>query len=191
MTTELTYDEKAALMTKDAKRLFKSQLVERFSELKTCAATAQASTIDGVNAAREIGELIQGYTGHEKLLTNEFNQLALCLPDVGIDFAKECLSIRHALAEPVTDYADAKPIWDKLLVQLELLPKSKRELAQSTPPAFEPIEDFLCEVASLASKYAKLEKTTPVESWKPYYRTTFLNEFKRLEVIREKIIAIV
>jgi len=187
MTTETTYIERADAMSAEAKGALTKELERKFALFKKHAAAGQSAVLSGVNVAREIGEAIRGITGHEKLLASEFNQLALALPDTGINFAKECLSIYNGTPKPVTDYAAAKPIWDRLLTQLELLPKSRRETAAEQTPKLEPVEEFLCSVSSLASQFIKLERVAPVEKWKPYYRSTFCFEFARLSAIHDRI----
>lgn len=188
MSIEQSYDERARKMTDEARREFTSKLKEQFNALKECIASGQSSAISSANLARIIGQTIQGITGHENLLTAEFQQLSLVIPDASLNFAKECLSISHAHNNEISSYAVAKPIFDKLVVQLELLPKSKREEAKTKPTPVTPIEQFLHDVGALASRYAKIEKDVPIEAWPDFYKQTFLNESARIVAIRERIL---
>lgn len=188
---EESYGDRSKAMTDEARLAFRQELSDGFTEFKSHVAIGQKAVVLAVNRARSMGATIQSYTGHEKLLPAEFNQLSLSIPDASFNFARECLSIHHANPKPVSDYAEAKPMWDRLMVQMEMLKQSKREKAQAAPPPVEPIEQFLHNVGALASEYAKMEVTTPIESWKPFYRQTFLNESARIVAIRDRVLKMV
>lgn len=183
-----TYSERAQIMSAEARQEFVQQLTEKFSAFKEAVSSGKLAIIEAANIARDMGDDIKSVTGHEKLLTNEFHQMSLVLPEATISFAKECLAVRRAFEQPFDTYATAKPVFEKLVAQLELLPKSKREAAKIAGGAINPVEHFLHEVGVLASRYAKLEKESPVESWPDFYKQTFLNESARIVSIRERIL---
>jgi len=178
MKSAITYQDRAQVMRSDAQREGIEQLKSQFAKFRKVVTDSRQSVVDAVNLARTMGDTIWEITGHEKLLPAEFNQLALALPDAGLAFAKECLSVRHLLDAPVTSYEAARPILDKLMVQLELLPKPGRGAEQSHLK--EPVEDFLASVIRIKNESARLIKTKPIAEWPSFYRQSFVREVRPL-----------
>jgi hypothetical protein len=108
------------------------------------------------------------FTGHEKLLPAEFVSLAPALPDASLEFAKACLMLHHKFTAPVTDYAQAAPEWERLLVQLELLPRGQRTPTEH-PPLNEPLKDWLARVIRVKTEALKLERELPPEKWDDFF----------------------
>ena len=171
-----TYEDRAQVLKKEARVASVKILTSQYKSFREMVDVGQQSVIDAVNLARTMGDTIWEITGHENLIPAEFNQLALALPDAGLNFAKECLAIRRKFDNPVTDYAEARAVWDRLIVQLELLPKPKRGEENLHPK--EPVETFLAAVINIKNESARLIKTQPIESWPSFYRQSFIREAK-------------
>lgn len=177
------YTEKASAMQHEARNAAIQLLRDQFTEFKKTVKLGQISVVQSVNMARAMGDTIWEITGHQKLLPAEFNQLALALPDAGLAFAKECLSIRRQLDEPVKDYDEAKPIWEKLLTQLELISTDERKQVAHHK---EPIEDFLQKVIRIKTESIRLFQTEPIEKWPSFYRQTFIREAQPIHDLYEQ-----
>ena len=191
MSNETTYPEIVKSMSSEAKQAALVALTDKFKFFKTVIEDGKKSAVDAVNMAREMGDTIIEFTGHQKLSISEFNQLALALPDsgFGMGFAKECVSIRHLYQEPVTDYAQAKPVFDKLVVQLELLPKGERG-DQKRHEKHE-IEELLAKVIRCKAELTAATKNNPIAKWSDFYRKTFLTEAKFIHDIYEEALEVV
>jgi len=187
-TTIETYTDRAHAMKQEAAQAALKELTKKFALFKEAVANGRESTVEAVNLARDMGDTIWEITGHEKLLPAEFNQLALALPDAGLAFAKECLSVRRQLDKPVTDYNAARPLWDKLLIQLDLIPKPAR--GEQKLHSKEHVEMFLASVIRINNESARLIKTDPIEQWPSFYRQKFINDAKPIHDLYEQAIAL-
>ena len=67
-TTDLDYTERAQMMTQEQRDVLRQTLADKFSELKMLTAQNNFAVVRGVNVAREIGQQVELFTGHEKLL---------------------------------------------------------------------------------------------------------------------------
>ena len=120
--TNLTYPERGAALTAQQRTELDNMFVHKCRELKILMETSRFSAVSGVNVAREIGLQIELFTGTQKLSPAAYEKTALAqLPDVTLEFAKECLAAHHRFPEPVTTYQQAAPVWDRLLIQAALL----------------------------------------------------------------------
>ena len=188
MTQTLEYTDRAQVMKNEAREAAIQLLKDQFAEFRKTVKLGQISVVQAVNMARTMGDTIWEITGHEKLLPAEFNQLALALPDAGLAFAKECLSIRRQLDEPLKDYERALPLWNKLLTQLELIPAGARDGEKQHQR--EPIEDFLNGVIRMKNESVKLFKTTPIDQWPSFYRQTFIREAQPIHDLYEQALTL-
>lgn len=183
--SEPTITERAVQMTAEARSALKQVLTDKFNEFRKLAETSRFAAVRGVNVARDIGRQIELFTGHEKLLTSDFNLFAPAIPDASLDFAKSCLALHHKFNEPVMEYSEAAPEWDRLLVQLELLPAGRRKLSEGKSVS-EPIKDQLARVSRVAHDSVAFEKDHPITQWPEFFITTFLRESEPLDQLRKK-----
>lgn len=189
MSNETTYPEIVKTMSAEAKKAALIELTEKFKSFTSIVEDSKTSAIDAVNLAREMGDTIIEYTGHQKLSISEFNQLALALPNASLDLAKECVSIRHTYNEPITEYAKAKPVFDKLVVQLELIPKSER--GEQKRHDKEDMHMLLSRVMKCKAELTAATKNNPIGKWPDFYRKTFLAEAKFIHDIYEEALEVV
>jgi len=98
------------------------------------------------------------------------------LASPSVAFAQACLSLRQLHASAPSSYVLARPIFEALLVQLELFPKPERGEQQAH--GREPLADFLTEASRLATHTARLLEEIPVASWPEHYRVSFLRQTK-------------
>lgn len=185
-TITTDYDERAAKMRAAEQEALARELRRQFDEFVALAGVSKSAAVRGVNVAREMGAQIEMFTGHEKLLPAEFVSLAPALPDASLEFAKACLMLHHKFTAPVTDYAQAAPEWERLLVQLELLPRGQRTPTEH-PPLNEPLKDWLARVIRVKTEALKLERELPPEKWDDFFRDAFLREFAPLVGLYERL----
>ena len=182
------YAERAAMMTAEERTAIIAVVSDKFKQLRDLAEQQKIIPVDGVNAAREIGRQIELFTQHDKLQQIQFNSLAVALPDASITFAKECLSLFRKFPEPVKDFAEAEESWKRIMVQLDLLPKSAREKQRAHPE--EPIMDFLGVVIRATAEAVDLEKKLPLEEWPDFQRDSFEKQSQPIRDMHEKAKAI-
>lgn len=171
-------EDRSDIVISENRRESIAVLKGQLRDLKDMAAAGKKNVVDAVNQARAVGDTVWSIIGHEKLLPREFDQFALDLPGVGIGFLKECLVVRRMLDEEISDYKKARPIYERLMVQLELIPTPSRE--GETRREHEPIEDFLASVIRIKNESARVLKEKPIDKWPTFYRETFLREVRPL-----------
>lgn len=184
---EQTYIERAAQMNAAERAELKRVLSQKFAVILVAAETYQTSAVTGINAARELGAQIELFTGQEKLIPAQFSALAVAIPDATMDFAKACLALHRKFPEPVDCYERAAPEWERLLVQLELLPTPERGQAQSKP-LHEPLKDFIAVVIKNAQAGLALVKEIPLEEWDQFFLEAFIRESQPFMDLREKAV---
>lgn len=175
--TETDYETRAAAMTAEQRAAVMELIREKFAELKRLAATDKFTSVRGVNCAREIGMQIELFTGHQKLLASEFEELTPSMVDAPLDLAKKCLALHQKHPEPIDNYAIAKAEWEIILVQLELLPEPERGKGNPPPPD-EPIKECLSTVIKMNQEMVKLSKEHDITTWPSFFRQTFLKQGK-------------
>lgn len=186
-TVEPDYIERGDAMTAQKRAAILQILTNQYAELKQLAATDKFTTVRGANLAREMGEQIELFTGHEKLLPAQFQPLAVALPkSAGIELAKECLAIFHRHRQPITEYAEAAVVWERMRVQLELLPKGSRGEAAGEPPLSEPVKEAISDVIRVAQVFLKLNAKNPVETWPPFLRKQLLTQGRPFHEVYER-----
>lgn len=180
-TTE--YIDRATAMNLEARDELKKTLTKENAFFVSDVEMVKARTISAVNRAIKMGDAMQEYTGHTKLLPAEYGQFALAINDAPIAFAKECVSIRQGNDEPVTTYAQAAPIFERLLVQYELLPKEGH--GEQTKHPHEPIMDFIKSVSTADAESVELLEEHPMETWERFNVVGFFNNSKRTHDLHE------
>jgi hypothetical protein len=180
-TTE--YIDRATAMNLEARDELKKTLTKENAFFVSDVEMVKARTISAVNRAIKMGDAMQEYTGHTKLLPAEYGQFALAINDAPIAFAKECVSIRQGNDEPVTTYAQAAPIFERLLVQYELLPKEGH--GEQTKHPHEPIMDFIKSVSIADAESVELLEEHPMETWERFNVVGFFNNSKRTHDLHE------
>ena len=185
-----TYPEIAKTMTVEAKQAALVALTDKFKYFRAIIEDGKKSAIDAVNMAREMGDTIIEFTGHQKLSIAEFNQLSLQLSGEGfaIGFAKECVSLSRQYKEPIAEYTQAKAVFDKLVVQMELLPKQERgEHRRHNGHA---MEDLLAKVSKCRAELASATKAMPISKWDAFHRNYFLTEAKEIHDLYEEALKV-
>ena len=185
MNPDKSYPEIAKTMTVEAKQAALVALTDKFKYFRAIIEDGKKSAIDAVNMAREMGDTIIEFTGHQKLSIAEFNQLSLQLSGEGfaIGFAKECVSLSRQYKEPIAEYTQAKAVFDKLVVQMELLPKQERgEHRRHNGHA---MEDLLAKVSKCRAELTAATKETPISKWDAFHRNYFLAEAKIIHDLYE------
>jgi hypothetical protein len=180
-TTE--YIDRATAMNMDAKAELKKRLTQKNVIFISKVEMVKAGTIAAVNLAIGMGDDIQEYTGHTKLLPAEYGQFSLAINDAPIAFAKDCVSLRQGNDEPVTTYAQAAPIFERLLVQYELLPKEGH--GEQTKHPHEPIMDYINSVSAADAESVELLEEHPMEKWERFNVVAFHNNSKRTHDLHE------
>jgi len=180
-TTE--YIDRAAAMNMEAREELKKTLTKEKIGFDADVEMIKARTISAVNRAFKMGDSIQEFTGHTKLLPAAYGQFALAINDAPIAFAKECVSVRQGNDEPVTTYAQAAPIFERLLVQYELLPKTGH--GNQTKHPHEPIMDYLKTVITADAESVELLEEFPMEKWARFNVVGFFNNSKRIHDLHE------
>ena len=180
-TTE--YIDRATAMNLEARDELKKTLTKENSFFVSDVEMVKARTISAVNRAIKMGDAMQEYTGHTKLLPAEYGQFALAINDAPIAFAKECVSVRQGNDEPVTTYAQAAPIFERLLVQYELLPKEGH--GEQTKHPHEPIMEYLKSVSAADAESVELLEEHPMKDWERFNIVGFFNNSKRIHDLHE------
>lgn len=182
-TLPTEYIDRANAMNVAAREELKRKLTTGKIGFDDDVAIIKERTVAAVNRAIIIGDNIQEFTGHKKLLQSEYGQLALAVSDAPINFAKFCVSLREANDGPVTSYEVAAPIFERLLVQYELLPKPAH--GEQTKHPHEPIVDFISSVIDADTESVELLEENPMEKWQQFQIVTFANNSKRIHDLHE------
>ena len=183
MNTEPEYINRAAAMNMDAQEALKKTLTREKQGFSADVELVKAHTISAVNRAVKIGDAMQEFTGHKKLLSGEYNQVALALEDAPIAFAKACISLRESNETGITTYEQAAPIFEHLLVQYELLPKTGH--GEQTKHPHEPVMDYLNSVSAADAESVELLEEHPMEKWDRFNVVAFYNNSKRIHDLHE------
>ena len=182
------YTERAEAMRGQEREALKVVLTEKFGRFLERVSDEHVATLEAFNLCREMGAQIELFTGHEKLLPDEFNfiqpALSANLPtvaggevkDAPIDFARGCLAAHQKFPEPVTNYAVAEQELERLLVQLQLIPKPAREKAEGEPPATAPVLNFLADTIKMAQSAVDIGKQLPIEKWEQFNRKSLITQ---------------
>ena len=181
--TEPEYIDSAKAMNMDAQEALKKTLTVEKQGFSADVELVKAHTISAVNRAVKIGDAMQEFTGHKKLLSGEYNQFALALEDAPISFAKACISLRENNESGITTYEQAAPIFEHLLVQYELMPKTGH--GEQTKHPHEPVLDFISSVITADTESVELLEDNPMEKWQPFQLTSFFNNSKRIHDLHE------
>ena len=182
-TDTTTYTDRAEAMNLEAREAIKKILTAENTGFRADVEIVKARTISAVNRAIKMGDAIQEYTGHTKLLPVEYNQLALAINEAPIDFAKECVSIRQANDDPVTTYEQAAPIFEHLLIQYELLPKPAH--GEQQKHQHDPVVDYIGSVITADAESVEVLEENPMEKWERHLILSFANNSKRLHDLHE------
>ena len=180
-TTE--YIDRATAMNLEARDELKKTLTKENAFFVSDVEMVKARTNSAVNRAIKMGDAMQEYTGHTKLLPAEYGQFALAINDAPIAFAKECVSVRQGNDAPVTTYAQAAPIFERLLVQYELLPKEGH--GEQTKHPHEPIMEYLKSVSAADAESVELLEEHPMKDWERFNIVGFFNNSKRIHDLHE------
>jgi len=184
-TNEPEYIDRAAAMTADAREANKEILKDEFMGFRSDVELVKTKTIAAVNRAIKMGDTIQEFTGHKKLLPAEYGQFALAINDAPLDFAKECVSLCEKNQTPITTYEQAAPIFEHLLVQYELLPKPGH--GEQTKHPHEPVLDYISAVINVDAESVELLEENPMDKWEPFQRASFYNNSKRILDLHEEV----
>ena len=199
-----TYQDRAAVMSAQEREVIKAEAATAYAELrgvekreKELNAQLELIPVDGVNAARKIGRLIELFIQHDKLQLVQYNSLAVALADAPFNFAKECLSAYKKFEQPVQTADEAKETWVKIKRQLELLPKSGHGKQRGHPE--ETILDFIGVVIRTAADALDTQNKMPMESWPDFQRNQFekegqvihdmVDKAKEIRLAKEKCVA--
>lgn len=175
---ELEYIDRATAMNMDAREELKKFLTKENPLFVCDVEMVKARTISAVNRAIKMGDAMQEYTGKKKISLAEYNQFSLAINDAPIAFAKECVSLRQANASAVTSYAIAAPIFIRLIVQYEFLPKTGHD--EQTKHPHEPILDWISSVITADAESVELFEEYPMAVWEKYQIVSFANNSKRI-----------
>lgn len=177
------YIDRSTAMNMAARLAAKEVLEKEFQGFRDDVELVKTRTIAAVNRAFRMGDTIQEFTGHKKLLPVEYGQFSLAIGDAPIAFAKECVSVRQNNEEPIKTYEQAAPIFERLMEQFELLPKGSH--GEQTKHPHEPVMDYLKTVVTADAESVELLEEFPMEKWERFNIVAFYNNSKRIHDLHE------
>lgn len=167
-------------MEAEKKEAIVVELRESFQRFVTSRKQRIATDIEDVNLAIGIGRQIELFSGHEKLLPQEFQELTPALCDASLEVAKQFLALSKRYSAQdyptgITDYKLAREELARIEVQLELLPKGQRGVAAVAPPT-EPVKELIASITKLKTRTLELVKDADPKQWDVFLKRQFLTE---------------
>ena len=173
-----TYTERAGQMTDKERAEIKNVLQAEGTGLANDAKTISGATIRAVNRARKIGQYVELFTGQEKLRLPAFEEMAIavqkCLPDITLEFAKQCLAVHRKYPQEITDYNIARDEWvyvEELLLKLDPATHGEQELHLR-----EPVKRFVNQIGRIRTAWTELAAEKPLASWEDFYIKALITE---------------
>ena len=176
---EPDYTERAHAMTEVQRAAIVEVMSEKYGAMRQVSETKKFAALKMLDLSRELGAQIELFTGHEKLLSHEFNRMAVAVPDARLEFFRQCLANHQKYPQPVTNYAIAEAECEKLMVTMELLPAAHR-VQSLNPQPVEPVKDYLSDVIKVSQAGVKLFAQYPPEGIQPFLRQSLLKEMRPL-----------
>ena len=163
----LTHGEQGYAMNQQARKSIESATFEKLKRLVALTQITKNAAIEGVQLVWEIGLNIGEWTQHQDLTAAEHQKLAAGFAELpatvaGVSFAKRCVAVHRDNAEPPKTYALCAPIWESVIKQIELIPRTHREQMAHGGDLF---TLFLDGVQSIARDYKKALLVKPLEQW--------------------------
>ena len=173
-----TYTERAGQMTAKERAEIKNVLQAEGTGLANDAKTISGATIRAVNRARKIGQYVELFTGQEKLRLPAFEEMAVAvqksLPDITLEFAKQCLAVHRKYPQEITDYNIARDEWvyvEELLLKLDPATHGEQELHLR-----EPVKRFVNQIGRIRTAWTELAAEKPLASWEDFYVKALITE---------------
>ena len=173
-----TYAERAGQMTAKERAEIKKVLQAEGTGLANDAKTISDATIRAVNRARKIGQYVELFTGQEKLKLPAFEEMAVAvqksLPDITLEFAKQCLAVHRKYPQEITDYNIARDEWvyvEELLLKLDPTTHGPQELHLR-----EPVKHFVNQIGRIRTVWTELAAEKPLASWEEFYIKALITE---------------
>lgn len=151
-----------------------------------CASLA-AGQVQITNDAREIGLLVQSWTGHEQMTLGFFVQHQRELPNqITFEMLKTFIAIARRVPEEVTQLTDARRVWqlDFMAAGLLSLPQRTKQQARSTTTKF---MDFVNRIGAVRHVLVDWNRDEPFETWNAETREAVKAQLRPLAEFYESL----
>ena len=113
-----------------------------------------------------------------RMLINCSREMAIavqkCLPDITLEFAKQCLAVHRKYPQEITDYNIARGEWvyvEELLLKLDPATHGPQELHLR-----EPVKRFVNQIGRIRTAWTELAAEKPLASWEDFYVKALITE---------------